>query len=141
MIRSFASVCAISMTLFLLSPSFARDRAAPTMDKEFLVKLQQAIGTNNRQSVINLVRLPLRVNGPGGKQVQIYRNQKSILRDYDSIFSAKVRQAVLAQRPNTLFHRDDGTMIGDGEIWFGAVCVKAICSKRDALKIYVVNRR
>lgn len=40
---------------------------------------------------------------------------------YDKIVTAKVRNAITAQRYATLFANWQGVMIGDGEVWFSGV--------------------
>lgn len=61
-------------------------------------------------------------------------------RDYDWIFTARVRRAVLAQRFAELFGRDQGVMIGNGELWFDHRCLNAACSRRGPVRIRAINR-
>jgi hypothetical protein len=95
----------------------------------FLARLQAAVRANDRSALIQLIAFPLRVNFKGGSQ--LYRDARSVGRDYDRIFTPQVRRAILDQRVNQLFGRDQGVMVGNGEIWFehspaGPVRIKAV---------------
>jgi len=96
----------------------------------FLTKLQTAVRADDRAAVVALVAFPLRVNS-GGRS-RLYRHAAAIRRDYDAIFTPRVRTAILGQRFDRLFGRDQGVMIGDGEVWFdhvsasGPVRIKSI---------------
>jgi hypothetical protein len=106
-------------------------------DQRFLSQLQAAVRSNDRSAVVRLVNLPLRVNFAGGGRV--YRDRQAVTRDFDRIFTAKVRRAIAAQRPDQLFVRDQGTMIGDGEVWFSESCANAACSATGPVRILAVN--
>jgi hypothetical protein len=99
----------------------ANDAAAATVPqaqsyRTFLSRLQDAVRANDRRAVIRLIGFPLRVNAPGG--ARIYRDGRSVERDFDQIFTANVRRAVLRQRADRLFVRDLGAMVGSGQLWF-----------------------
>jgi len=104
----------------------------------FLERLQAAVGDKDRGAVIRLIRFPLRVNS-GGRS-QIYPDARSVRRDFDTIFTPRVRQAILAQRADRLFIRDVGAMIGDGEVWFDHVCSDSSCSRPGPVRITAINR-
>jgi hypothetical protein len=82
----------------------------------FLSQLQEALRSNDRGAVIALVALPLRVNLDG--QSLTYRSVREIERDFDRIFTPRVTQSVLNQRPETLRSRGS-RMKGTSRIWFG----------------------
>jgi hypothetical protein len=105
--------------------------------RSFLSRLQGAVRSKDHRAVIALVGFPLRVNGAGG--AQLYRDAQSVERDFDEIFTAKVRGAILQQRADRLFVRDQGAMIGSGEIWFDHRCPNAGCSPRGPVRITAVN--
>ena len=48
-------------------------------------------------------------------------------------------QAILDQRLDQLFGRDQGLMIGNGSIWFDHICTNAQCSPRGPVRITAVN--
>ena len=105
--------------------------------QHFLPKLQAAFERNDRRAIIKLVGLPLRVNFKTGPEV--YRDHRSLERDFDRIFTAKVRLAVLGQKPDNLFVRDQGAMVGDGELWFRQACPNSECMPTGSVRIVAVN--
>lgn len=80
-----------------------------------LSQLQAAIRTNDRATIMGLVALPLRVNADGRSLT--YRSARDVERDFDTIFTNRVKQSVLNQRPDTLRRR--GKMRGTSRVWFG----------------------
>lgn len=105
--------------------------------RDFLSRLQAAVGAGDRHAVIALIDLPLRVNFAGGSRM--YSDPQSVDRDFDRIFTRRVRQAILSQRADRLFVRDQGAMIGNGEIWFSETCASPDCSKVGPVRIRSVN--
>jgi hypothetical protein len=106
-------------------------------DRAFLSRLQTAVRSGDRRSILRLIAFPLRVNGLSG--VRFYRDEKSVERDFDQIFTPKVTRAILDQRPDRLFTRDQGVMIGDGEVWFSASCTDTECSTTGPVRITSIN--
>lgn len=114
------------------------DRIAPQNSYgAFLSQLQAAVRSNDTDRVIPLIDFPLRVNGPGGSR--FYRDARSVERDFDRIFTPKVRRAILGQRADKLFVRDQGAMIGDGEVWFDATCPNRSCTPTGPVRIRAIN--
>ena len=104
---------------------------------EFLSRLQSAVRANDRRAVARLVGLPLRVNFDAGPKT--YSDRKSVERDYDRIFTPRVRQAILNQKADDLFTNYKGAMVGAGEVWFDASCANTSCSRRGPVRIRTVN--
>src|SRR5438552_1151443 len=78
--------------------------SAPAIDpayKVFLSRLRRAVRSNDRQAVIALIGFPLRVNMERG--AKSYPDARSVERDFDRIFTPRVRRAILGQRANRLF--------------------------------------
>jgi hypothetical protein len=107
--------------------------------RRFLERLQEAIRHNRRERVAAMVAYPLRVNRAGGG-TRYYDNRAALLRDYDEIFTAAVRRAVIEQRPNRLFRSYRGAMAGDGAVWFEALCLDKRCRRSRPIRIFAVNR-
>ena len=63
----------------------------------------------------------------------------SVSRDFDRIFTPRVRRAILAQKAGELFVRDQGAMIGDGEVWFDQTCADSSCSSLGPVRIKAIN--
>ena len=104
---------------------------------KFLSRLQSAVRSGNLRAVSALIAFPLRVNTSEGPRT--YRDRKSVEGDFGRIFTPRVRQAILNQRPDRLFVRDQGAMIGDGEVWFDQTCRNAQCSPPGPVRIKAVN--
>jgi hypothetical protein len=47
--------------------------------------------------------------------------------------------AILDQAPNALFVRDEGAMVGSGEVWIAQTCPNRACSPAGAVRIIAVN--
>jgi hypothetical protein len=103
----------------------------------FLAKLQTAARSGDRRAVTSLIAFPLRVNFPGG--AKSYPDRHSVERDFPQIFTARVMRAIAAQRADQLFVRDQGAMIGDGEVWFRETCMNPACSPAGPVRITAVN--
>jgi hypothetical protein len=103
----------------------------------FLSRLQAVVRAGNRSALIALIDFPLRVNEAGGSR--LYRDARSVERSFGRIFTPKVRRAILGQRADRLFVRDQGAMIGDGELWFDHTCPNATCSPPGPVRIMAVN--
>jgi hypothetical protein len=120
------------------APSAARSMSPGQKYADFLSRLQSAARAGNHGEIIALIDFPLRVNAaPGG--ARIYRDPASVERDFDRIFTARVKRAILRQRAERLFVRDQGAMIGDGEVWFDQTCPNAACSPPGPVFIRAVN--
>ena len=121
----------------LQTPSAAKAISPARAYGAFLSRLQSAIRSNNHRSVIALISFPLRVNAAGGART--YRDPKSVERDFDRIFTLRVKQAIAHQRADKLFVRDQGAMIGDGEVWFDETCANSSCSPPGPVRIRAIN--
>ena len=105
--------------------------------QRFLTELQGAVRANDRSAVTGLISYPLRVNFAG--QARSYRNARAVQANYDRIFTPRVRSAILAQRFENLFGRDQGVMIGDGAVWFDRLCRNTSCSPPGPVRIRAIN--
>ena len=109
------SLCAVAILLGGLAvPAYAdgqRDR-----DASFLADLQQAVGNDDQQAVSEMIQYPLRTTH------MTIKTPAQFLNNYDAIFNDGVKAAVASQSADNLFYRDQGVMIGNGEIWFDAFC-------------------
>ena len=119
------------------SSGFAQRAEAPPTPREiiapygdFLNRLQEALGGNDRRAVLRMVGLPLRVDFAGGAST--YRSRQEVERDYDRIFTPAVRDAVLNLGSYEITSRDGGKLRGSGRIWFG--CGLRSCSSDETVK-------
>jgi hypothetical protein len=76
--------------------------------------------------VAALVIFPLRVYH--GRKATRIQDAQVFVHDYPHIFTTEVTRAVLAQKPGDLFHNWQGSMIGNGQVWFSGVCSDAACT-------------
>jgi hypothetical protein len=92
----------------------------PKDARNFLKYLKAAVQNEDYAALAALVHYPLTMYD-NGKVIKIYRSRNALLKNFKAIRDAKFE---------TLFARDQGAMIGDGEIWFvgwdGQVLIKTI---------------
>lgn len=119
------------------SPEPANAAAVPNAYGQFLSRLQAAVRADNKGAVVRLVDLPLRVNFAGGART--YKDRRSIERDFDRIFTPRVKQAILDQRADRLSTNYQGAMIGDGAVWFDQTCPNGSCSRAGPVRIRAIN--
>jgi hypothetical protein len=88
----------------------------PAHVTQFVARLKRAVAANDRAAVAAMVNYPLTVNAPGGRSIT-YRNAAALSANYARVFTPEVKAAVAAAKADDLFSRDQGVMIGNGEIW------------------------
>lgn len=84
--------------------------------RAFLAELQAAVDKGDKAKVAGMISYPLLVIHSSSKTR--VRTEAQFLSRYDSIFDAHVRQAIAQQSAKCLFGNYQGTMIGDGEVWY-----------------------
>ena len=87
--------------------------------KQFLRDLQEAVASDNRSRVAQLVEFPIAIQVSGKRKT--LRNRSQLLQYYDVAFDAKVKGFIRKQEFSTLFCNWQGIMIGRGEIWINKV--------------------
>lgn len=110
--------------------------------KEFFFSLKKAFSTNDKQAVMGLISFPLTVNFTSGaeKKTVIYKNSEMLMPDFDIVFPETTKFKVATQTYESLFFRDAGFMVDDGEIWFSGFCkLKSGPCELDGVGIYSVN--
>jgi hypothetical protein len=76
-----------------------------------------AIAADEKAAVAELILLPLQVNGETPLQI---KSKEEFIEKYDQIITKSVKDAMAAQKVDDLFVRDQGVMVGSGQLWFGA---------------------
>lgn len=104
---------------------------------DFLSRLQAALRANDRRAVSRLVGLPLSVMRDG--RVETYRSRREVERDFDEIFTPRVRSEVLNQRPYSLQTREDGKTKGSTRLWFAPACLNETCNPPGQIRIREVT--
>jgi hypothetical protein len=102
----------------------------PVHVTQFVARLKQSVATNKRAAVATMVSYPLKVNASGGQSVT-YRNAAALSANYTQVFTPEVKAAIAAAKADDLFSRDQGVMIGNGEIWMN--------ERGGAMRIITVN--
>jgi hypothetical protein len=118
----FAAALIPARAIAQSSPEVLSDRQAT----KFLAALQEAVKEYDPKGVARLMAFPLAVTTPTASAKIADGN--SFLQNYKLIFTDSVRAAIVAQKPDLLVPTAKGVMIGDGEVWFAAVCVDTKCS-------------
>jgi len=117
------------------------ERAAPlkAIDEygAFLSRLQAAFRADNRRAVSRLVGFPLSVRKDG--KVETYRSRREVERDFDEIFTPRVKSDVLGQRPYSLRTREDGKAKGSSRVWFAPDCSNQDCDPAGPIRIREVT--
>jgi hypothetical protein len=102
----------------------------PAHVTQFVARLKQVVAADDRAAVAAMVNYPLTVNSSGGRSMT-YRNAAALSASYERVFTPEVKAAVAAATADDLFSRDQGVMIGNGEIWMNEL--------RGSMKIITVN--
>jgi hypothetical protein len=87
---------------------------------QFLARLKQAMAADDHAAIAAIVKYPLTVHSLAGRRTT-YRNATALSANYTRVFTPEVKAAVAAAKPDDLFVRDQGVMIGNGEIWMNEV--------------------
>lgn len=116
LLAQVASISAVDRDSSLAEP-FAVAGISYAEAGDFLKRFQHAVKAHNVDAVAALTELPLTVNGKAGP-----KDRSEFARKFDTIYTAKVRAAVLTQQVQGLFASWRGLMIGQGEVWISALC-------------------
>jgi hypothetical protein len=125
-----------------LAGAAASDSSAPDWvlrDRSFaafLTHLQEAVRKDDRDAVIRLSTVPLRVDSGG--RMRLYPDVSSIRADFDRIFTPRVKAAILRQQFDRLTGQRRVVIIGAGEVRFGHSCSNHPCSG-GPVRIVAVN--
>jgi hypothetical protein len=126
--------------LLVSSPAFAQAIGASCPDlsvtgirskdelSKFLGSLKRAATSRDAAALSKAIHYPLHVSTePKRKPI---KNEEDLKKNIDSIFTAKVLSAIERQKFEEIFCRDQGAMLGDGEVWIdeqrGKIGVKTI---------------
>jgi hypothetical protein len=84
----------------------------------FLAKFQDALKQHDREAVASLVNYPLLVTAGGKTRI---RSRAQLLANYQRVFTAPVRTAILKANADDVWGNSNGFMVGGGVIWFDAI--------------------
>lgn len=80
--------------------------------------VKELVADGNKEGVEKYIIYPLRINTP--KEKTTIKTKKEFIKNYDAIFTDKVKTVLENQKVKDLFVNYQGVMVGDGQIWFGA---------------------
>lgn len=86
-------------------------------DKAFFREIKLAIENRDAKWIAKNINIPLNVN-INGKKTSI-KTEKEFIKNYDSIITPVIVDAVRSQDENDMFKNWQGIMAGKGQIWFG----------------------
>jgi len=98
--------------------------------RRLVLELRQAAERGDKSTLASAIHYPLR-RYDSGILVGAYRGPAEVLANFDAVFSAKVLAALRDASFDQLFVRDQGAMIGDGEVWLNVY--------EEGLKIKAIN--
>ena len=82
---------------------------------KYLGDLKTAAAAKDSKALARLVIFPLRVNASPKKKT--LKNEADLKKHFSAAFTDKVLKAIAAQEAEQIFCRDQGAMIGNGEVW------------------------
>ncbi|MBE5253852.1 MAG: hypothetical protein QRY16_15875 [Enterobacterales bacterium endosymbiont of Blomia tropicalis] len=101
---------------------------------DFLNALQHAVASNDKAAVASLVEYPITINK---KKIT---TSSAFIKNYDNILNSNVKKAIANQKYEDLFVRDQGIMIGDGQVWASGICQDSDQACQNApVKITAIN--
>lgn len=78
----------------------------------------KAVLRGDKTTVASLVRYPITIHTAQGHRKM--HNAEALVRNYDRVFTPRYTEAIAKAIPKYMFVRDEGVMLGTGEVWFGA---------------------
>lgn len=107
---------------------------SPVEVRAFVTSLRAAAEAGDLAALAEAVHYPLTLY-EGGTPLRTFASANEVLADFDSAFDESVLKALKGASFNALFVRDQGAMIGDGEVWLfqyaGGVRIKALNPTRE----------
>ncbi|WP_308635863.1 hypothetical protein [Paenibacillus silvisoli] len=85
---------------------------------DMFAAVKEAIAKDDKVTVANHILYPLRVNEADGSHLKI-ETRADLVKQYDAIFTEKVKKAIARQSADDLFVNYQGVMVGNGDLWFG----------------------
>lgn len=102
---------AATLLLFAVAGGDTRAQIDAPAKPAVVRDLQRALRDRDRAWLADRIRYPLRYHG---RTVAVIRNRSDFLRNYDSVVSDRLRNAILTQDPERVFENWQGMMVGDG---------------------------
>lgn len=87
----------------------------------FVASLQKVVAANDKEAVALLATYPLKINriSKAGKVVSTtIKNKEAFVSQYNTLFSSKLKSAIIHQKLDDIFCNWQGAMIAHSGIWF-----------------------
>jgi hypothetical protein len=97
----------------IISESWCESGAFDAFFKLF-TNLKSAVGRGDRTAVAKLINYPLAVNG---NKRSTLRDQASLLKAYEKVFTPEVLNRIRISEPAAVFCRNGEGMLGEGVVW------------------------
>lgn len=105
----------------------------PDEVRRVVSELREAAAKTERRTLAEAIHYPF-MTYAGGTPVGRYHTPAEVLADFDTLFPEYVLEALRDARYEDLFVRDQGAMIGRGQVWLGqfeeGVRIKALNATR-----------
>lgn len=95
----------------------------------FFERFRDAVMADRKREVIGMLSLPIRTWLDG--RWTVLRTADAVLRHYERIFNATVREALVDQDPHDLLVMEQGVMVGRGEVW--------LAPHHETIKVIAIN--
>jgi hypothetical protein len=76
-----------------------------------------ALKRGDRRTVALMINYPINVRM--GTTTMNVRSRKALIDRYDTIFTPEFQASILGSAPLDMFAKDEGVMLGAGQVWFG----------------------
>jgi hypothetical protein len=80
-------------------------------------RFTEAVKKGDKPAVAALIDYPINVKLAGA--AKSIRNSQELISQYDALFTPAYRSRIADGIPRNMFVRDQGIMLGGGEVWFG----------------------
>jgi len=77
-----------------------------------------AVKRKDKRTVASLILYPIAVGISNG--TKLINSPNELITNYNAIFSPRYRKAIVNALPRNMFVRDQGVMLGNGEVWFNS---------------------
>jgi hypothetical protein len=114
------------------APSFQAAGTDAAKVASFLKTLQSAVAVGNCLKVASLVEFPLKA-WANGETITI-ATESEFHAKYRQVFTAEVKKAIAAARPDTLVTSQEGISFDNGRVWF-----RPVASEKSALRVVAIN--
>lgn len=133
-------ILAFFIGLLLSQPATAKWLELDDTDRAYLKAIQDAVRRDDRRWLAE--QTAHKTEGHGDTIVDVGIDEKVVadfIKNYDTLMSPYLRCVILSQKPDKLFERDIGVMVGRGDLWFGESFPKPDGTETDGRVIIAIS--